>query len=267
MDLKELYQECSKELFFIAGPCVLESLELGMEVGEELATLGSELGVRIVFKSSFDKANRSSIHSYRGPGLEKGLDWLGQIRDKTGLPVTTDIHIPEQASPVSEIADILQIPAFLSRQTDLLLAAADTQRIVNVKKGQFLAPWDMENVCNKLQQAGNSNIILTERGNFFGYNNLVVDFRSLPLMQNIGPPVVFDATHSVQIPGGQGGSSGGQRDFVPVLARSAVAAGCNGIFTEIHPDPAKALCDGPNSWPLQDISFLYKALINIRKAL
>ncbi len=267
MDVKKLYQECSQELFFIAGPCVLESLELGMEVGEELATLGRELGVRIVFKSSFDKANRSSIHSYRGPGLEKGLDWLGQIKEKTGLPVTTDIHLPEQAPLVSQVSDILQIPAFLSRQTDLLLAAADTQKIVNVKKGQFMAPWDMENVCNKLQQAGNNNIIFTERGSCFGYNNLVVDFRSLPLMQNIGTPVVFDATHSVQIPGGQGGSSGGQRDFVPVLARSAVAAGCNGIFTEIHPDPDKALCDGPNSWPLQDISLLYKGLINIRKAL
>ncbi|MFW6415752.1 MAG: 3-deoxy-8-phosphooctulonate synthase [Thermodesulfobacteriota bacterium] len=267
MDLREFYRKCSQELFFIAGPCVLESLELGMEVGEELASLGRELGSRIVFKSSFDKANRSSIHSYRGPGLEKGLDWLAQIREKTGLPVTTDIHLPEQASPVSEVADILQIPAFLSRQTDLLLAAADTQRIVNVKKGQFLAPWDMENVCNKLQQAGNDKIMLTERGSSFGYNNLVVDFRSFPLMQALGPPVVFDATHSVQIPGGLGGSSGGQRDFVPVLARSAVAAGCNGIFTETYPDPDRALCDGPNSWPLQDIRSLYKGLVNIGKVL
>lgn len=267
MDLQQLHRDFRDNLFFIAGPCVLESLELGMEVGEELASIGNELGVRIVFKSSFDKANRTSIHSFRGPGLEKGLDWLGQIREKTGLPVTTDIHLPEQAEPVARVADILQIPAFLSRQTDLLLAAASTRAMVNVKKGQFLAPWDMENVCTKIRQGGNGNIILTERGSSFGYNNLVVDFRSLPLMQELGPPVVFDATHSVQIPGGHKDSSSGQRDFVPVLARSAVAAGCNGIFTETHPQPEKALCDGPNSWPLQEIKSLYNNLLNIRNSL
>ena len=267
MESEKLYQDCKENLFFIAGPCVLESLELGMQVAEELASVSKDLGINIVFKSSFDKANRTSIHSFRGPGLEKGMDWLGQIGQKTGLPVTTDIHHPEQAEPVSRVADILQIPAFLSRQTDLLWAAASTNSLVNVKKGQFLAPWDMENVCKKIRQAGKKGILLTERGSSFGYNNLVVDFRSLPLMQDLGPPVVFDVTHSVQIPGGYKDSSAGQRDFVPVLARSAVAAGCNGIFTEIHPDPEKALCDGPNSWPLQNIHSLFKDLLNIRKSL
>jgi len=250
-------------LFFIAGPCVLESLDLGATIAESLADMGQRLQVPVVFKSSFDKANRSSLDSFRGPGLEDGLDWLTRIRERTGLAVTTDIHLPEQAALAAEAVDILQIPAFLCRQTDLLLAAAQTGRIVNVKKGQFLAPWDMANVVDKLRAGGCSDIWLTERGSGFGYNNLVVDMRSIPIMQGLGRPVVFDATHSVQLPGGRGSASGGQREFVPVLARAAVAAGCSGVFLEVHPDPDRALCDGPNSWPLQETERLMRELLRI----
>lgn len=217
----------------------------------------------MVFKSSWDKANRTSGAGFRGPGLTTGLEWLARIKEETGLPIVTDIHLPDQAAPVAEVADILQIPAFLSRQTDLLLAAAATTRIVNVKKGQFLAPWDMAPVKNKIEAAGNPRILLTERGASFGYNNLVVDYRSFPIMQELGVPVVFDATHSVQIPGGQGTSSGGQRQFVPVLARAAAAAGVNGVFLETHPDPDRALCDGPNSWPLARLEGLLRELAAI----
>jgi 2-dehydro-3-deoxyphosphooctonate aldolase (KDO 8-P synthase) len=261
-------------LFFIAGPCVLESLELALEVGLKLARIAQKLGVTIVFKSSFDKANRTSIKSFRGPGLATGLKWLEKIKVETGLPILTDIHTPDQAEPVAEVADVIQIPAFLCRQTDLLVAAARTGKIVNVKKGQFVAPWDMGQVVEKIKQSGataaaagtNDKIWLTERGAGFGYNNLVVDFRSLPIMQSLGFPVVFDATHSVQLPGGKGSCSGGQREFVPVLARAAVAAGCNGVFMEVHPDPDHALCDGPNSWPLDSTLSLFKDLLRLWRA-
>lgn len=236
--------------FLIAGPCVLESLDLAMTVAEELKAIAGDLGLPLIFKSSYDKANRTAGSSFRGPGLDQGLDWLAQIKSRTGLPVITDIHEPRQASLVAEVADVLQIPAFLCRQTDLLLAAARTGRIVNIKKGQFMAPWDMQGPVEKIRSEGFERIWLTERGSMFGYNNLVVDFRSLVIMKQFGCPVVFDATHSVQLPGGQGSSSGGQREFVPPLARAAVACGCQGLFMEIHPDPDKALCDGPNSWPL-----------------
>lgn len=256
-------------LFFIAGPCVLESLELALEVGLKLARIAQKLGVTIVFKSSFDKANRTSIKSFRGPGLATGLKWLEKIKVETGLPILTDIHTPDQAEPVAEVADVIQIPAFLCRQTDLLVAAARTGRIINVKKGQFIAPWDMGQVVEKIKQSGtiaDDKIWLTERGTTFGYNNLVVDFRSLPIMQSSGFPVIFDATHSVQLPGGKGTCSGGQREFVPVLARAAVAAGCNGVFMEVHPDPDHALCDGPNSWPLDGTLSLFKDLLRLWRA-
>lgn len=236
--------------FLIAGPCVLESLDMAMTVAVELQKIASDLDLPLIFKSSYDKANRTAGSSFRGPGLDTGLDWLAQIKSRTGLPVITDIHEPRQASLVAEVADVLQIPAFLCRQTDLLLAAARTERIVNIKKGQFMAPWDMSGPVAKIRSAGFDRIWLTERGSMFGYNNLVVDFRSLIIMKELGCPVIFDATHSVQLPGGQGSSSGGQREFVPHLARAAVACGCRGVFMEIHPDPDQALCDGPNSWPL-----------------
>lgn len=236
--------------FLLAGPCVLESLDLALGVALELRDIAQDLGLPVVFKSSFDKANRTSSGSFRGPGLKLGLDWLSQIKDKTGLPIITDIHESGQAAAVAEVADVLQIPAFLCRQTDLLLAAARTGRVVNIKKGQFLAPWDMRGPVEKIRAEGFSDIWLTERGSSFGYNNLVVDFRSLVILRELGCPVVFDATHSVQLPGGQGRASGGQREFVPHLARAAVACGCQGVFMEVHPDPDRALCDGPNSWPL-----------------
>ena len=263
MSSNPLYAASQTGLFFIAGPCVLEGLEPAMKTAEFLAGLKEELGVVVVFKSSFDKANRSSIASFRGPGLEKGLRWLEKIKLETGLPVLTDIHLPEQAEAVAGVVDVLQIPAFLSRQTDLLVAAAGTGAVVNVKKGQFLAPWDMQEVVRKIRQAGNDSIWLTERGVTFGYNNLVVDFRSLAIMKEFGVPVVFDATHSVQLPGGRGTASGGNREFVPVLARAAVAAGCDGVFLEVHPDPDRALCDGPNSWPLDRIYPLLEHLVSL----
>jgi 2-dehydro-3-deoxyphosphooctonate aldolase (KDO 8-P synthase) len=250
-----------KSLFVIAGPCVLESLDLALSVAEELAELGSKLGLPIIFKSSFDKANRSSLSSFRGPGLETGIAWLEKIRTASGLPVTTDIHTPDQAEPVAQVADVIQIPAFLSRQTDLLLAAARTGKIVNVKKGQFLAPWDMAGQVDKIRFTGNDAVWLTERGSSFGYNNLVVDFRSIPEMKKLGVPVVFDATHSIQLPGGLGSCSGGNREYVPLLARAAVASGCSGVFLEVHPDPDKALCDGPNSWPLSRLHPLLNELL------
>ncbi|MGE4506382.1 MAG: 3-deoxy-8-phosphooctulonate synthase [Desulfovibrionaceae bacterium] len=255
-----LFDASTKGFFVIAGPCVLESEDLAVAVATELAAVSSRLGVPLVFKSSFDKANRTSIASYRGPGMERGLSWLARAKVESGLPVVTDIHLPEQAAPVAEVADVLQIPAFLCRQTDLLVAAARTGRIVNIKKGQFLAPWDMKNAVGKVREAGGERIWLTERGASFGYNNLVVDMRSIPEMAAFGVPVVMDATHSVQLPGGKGECSGGQRQYVPVLARAAVAAGARGVFLEVHPDPDKALCDGPNSWPLDQVEPLLAQL-------
>ena len=223
-------------------------------------TICNGLSIPLIFKASYDKANRTSINAYRGPGLKEGLAILRKVKEALGLQVISDIHSIEQIAPAAEVLDILQIPAFLCRQTDLLVAAAKSGKIINVKKGQFLAPWDMKNVAGKIAASGNENIILTERGASFGYNNLVVDMRSFPVMRSTGYPVVFDATHSVQLPGGQGDSSGGQREFVEYLSRAAVATGIDGIFMEVHEDPDKALCDGPNSIPLNELPGLLKTL-------
>jgi 2-dehydro-3-deoxyphosphooctonate aldolase (KDO 8-P synthase) len=255
----------------IAGPCVIESRDLALEVAERVKAITEPLGIRYVFKASFDKANRSSGASFRGPGVAKGLAVLAEVKQKLELPVLTDIHESQQAALVAEVVDVLQIPAFLCRQTDLLLASAaavrGTDKTVNVKKGQFLAPWDMAQVVNKLREAGVENLWLTERGSSFGYNNLVVDFRSLPQMQALGCPVIFDATHSVQQPGGQGTTSGGQREFVAPLARAAMAVGVDGLFMEVHPDPSNALSDGPNMVPLHRLEPMLRQLVGLRAAL
>ena len=249
--------------FFVGGPCVIEGEAHALRHAKAISEICRGLNIPFIYKSSYDKANRTASTSFRGPGLDMGLTWLAEVKEATGLPVVTDIHLPEQAAPVSKVADVLQIPAFLCRQTDLLLAAAETGRIVNVKKGQFLAPWDMKNAVDKLKSTGNPRFWLTERGASFGYNNLVVDMRSIPIMQGFGAPVVFDATHSVQLPGGQGGSSGGQREYVQTLASAAVAAGANGVFLEVHPDPDRALCDGPNSLPLARLEQVLRRLMAI----
>jgi len=249
-----------RPLVLIAGPCVIESEEATLRHAERLLTICNGLSMPLIFKASYDKANRTSIGSFRGPGLKDGLKILAKVKQTLGLPVLSDIHSIEQIAPAAEVLDVLQIPAFLCRQTDLLVAAARSGRVINVKKGQFLAPWDMKNVAGKLAASGNENIILTERGVSFGYNNLVVDMRSFPVMRSSGYPVVFDATHSVQLPGGQGESSGGQREFVEYLSRAAVATGIDGIFMEVHEDPDKALCDGPNSIPLSELPLLLKKL-------
>jgi len=249
-----------RPLVLIAGPCVIESEEATLRHAERLLTICNGLSMPLIFKASYDKANRTSIGAFRGPGLKEGLRILAKVKESLGLPVLSDIHSIEQITPAAEVLDVLQIPAFLCRQTDLLVAAARSGRVVNVKKGQFLAPWDMKNVAGKLAASGNEDIILTERGVSFGYNNLVVDMRSFPVMRASGYPVVFDATHSVQLPGGQGESSGGQREFVEYLSRAAVATGIDGIFMEIHEDPDKALCDGPNSIPLSELPLLLKKL-------
>ncbi|WP_457639964.1 3-deoxy-8-phosphooctulonate synthase [Persephonella sp.] len=249
----------------IAGPCVIENEEVCFQVAEVLAGLQEKFpDVRFVFKSSFDKANRSSVHSFRGKGIDYGLSVLSQVKENYGLPVLTDIHESWQAKPVAEVVDILQIPAFLCRQTDLLLAAARTGKEVNVKKGQFLAPWDTKNIVEKLKFGGATKFYLTERGVSFGYNNLVVDFRSLPIMRQFAP-VIFDATHSVQLPGGQGSSSGGQREFVYPLAKAAVAVGVDGLFFETHPQPEKALSDGPNQVSLGEFPAVIEKLLKLRK--
>lgn len=236
----------SDKLTVLAGPCVIESQEILDKTAEGLKDITEKLGINFVFKSSFDKANRSSLKSYRGPGIEKGLEMLQKVKYKYNVPIVTDIHTPEQAQIASEVADILQIPAFLCRQTDLLVAAAKTGKIINIKKGQFLAPEQMGNLVKKVEDSGNNNILLTDRGTSFGYNNLVTDFRAISIMQEFGYPVVFDATHSVQLPGANGICSGGDRRFVPVLAKAAMAVGANALFFEVHPEPDKALCDGPN---------------------
>jgi 2-dehydro-3-deoxyphosphooctonate aldolase (KDO 8-P synthase) len=247
-------------LSLIAGPCQMESREHALEMAFALKEISERLDIGIVFKTSFDKANRTSARGQRGMGLEAALPVFAEIRERTGMPVLTDVHEASQCAAVAEIVDVLQIPAFLCRQTDLLVAAAKTGRVVNVKKGQFLAPWDMVNVAAKITENGNPNVMLTERGASFGYNTLVSDMRSLPIMAEIGAPVIFDATHSVQQPGGKGSSSGGQREFVPVLARAAVAVGVAGVFIETHPDPDKAPSDGPNMVPLADFSALIAEL-------
>jgi len=252
-----------RPLFLIAGPCVIESRELVFEVAEAMKAITDRLGIPYVFKASFDKANRTSASSYRGPGMDEGLKVLAEVREKVGVPVLTDVHEPGQVPAVADVVDVLQTPAFLCRQTDFIEAVAAAGKPVNIKKGQFLAPWDMDNVVRKAREAGNDAVMVCERGTSFGYNTLVSDMRGLASMRRTGCPVVFDATHSVQQPGGRGTASGGQSQLVPVLARSAVAAGVSGVFMETHPDPAEALSDGPNMWPLDRMEELLSALVEI----
>lgn len=252
-----------RPVFLIAGPCVIESEHLALDTAAILKGICADLGVPFIYKSSFDKANRSSGSSFRGPGIEQGLRILQRVREEIGVPVITDVHEDTPIDEVADVVDVLQTPAFLCRQTNFILKVAAAGRPVNIKKGQFLAPWDMTHVVDKARSTGNEQILVCERGVSFGYNNLVSDMRSLAVMRNTGCPVVFDATHSVQLPGGQGSSSGGQRQHVPVLARAAVAAGISGLFMETHPDPERALSDGPNAWPLDRMESLLKTLIAI----
>lgn len=262
MDMKRIklrnFEIGGDKLTIMAGPCAIESQEILNRTAEKLKEVTEKLGINYIFKSSFDKANRSSITSFRGPGLEKGLEMLAKVKSEFDLPIVTDIHNPDQAAVVAEVADVLQIPAFLCRQTDMLVAAAKTGKIINIKKGQFLAPEQMLPLIKKVEDSGNSNILVTDRGTSFGYNNLVVDFRGIQIMQQFNYPVVFDATHSVQLPGANGTSSGGDRRFVPLLAKSAMAAGANALFFEVHPDPDCAKCDGPNMIPLEKAETLFK---------
>ncbi len=246
--------------FLIAGPCVIESEELALSTANDLKQITTELGIPFIYKSSFDKANRSSGDSYRGPGMEAGLRILQKVREEVKVPVLTDVHEDTPLNEVSDVVDVLQTPAFLCRQTNFIQNVARTGKPVNIKKGQFLAPWDMKNVVDKARAVGNDQIMVCERGVSFGYNNLVSDMRSLAAMRDTGAPVVFDATHSVQLPGGQGSASGGQREYVPVLARAAIAAGVAGLFMETHPDPSRALSDGPNAWPLGQMKELLDTL-------
>ena len=254
-----------KPFTLIAGPCQLENEEHALKISSELKKITTDLGINLIYKTSFDKANRTSLKGKRGMGLEKSLPIFDKIRKEVGLPVLTDVHTAEQCSIVADHVDVLQIPAFLCRQTDLLIAAAKTGKIINVKKGQFLAPWDMANVIKKIEDSGNKNILITERGASFGYNTLVSDMRALPIMSRYGFPIVFDATHSVQQPGGMGEKSGGQREFVPYLARAAIAVGVGAIFMETHEDPDNAPSDGPNMVPLNEVKTLLKKLTEIDK--
>lgn len=252
-----------KPFFLIAGPCVIESEELALQTAQQLKQITTDLGIPFIYKSSFDKANRTSVNSFRGPGLEEGLRILQKVKDQFNVPVLTDVHEDTPLDEVASVVDVLQTPAFLVRQTNFIQAVASQGKPVNIKKGQFLAPWDMRNVVEKARATGNDQIMVCERGVSFGYNTLVSDMRSLAIMRDTGCPVVFDATHSVQQPGGQGARSGGQREFVPVLARAAVAVGISGIFMETHPDPDKALSDGPNAWPLGMLKELLEVLKSI----
>jgi len=249
--------------FLIAGPCAIESEQLALDTAIRLKGITERLGIPFIYKSSFDKANRSSIDSYRGPGMEEGLRILQKVKDEVGVPVLTDVHEDTDIQAVAEVVDVLQTPAFLCRQTNYITRVASAGLPVNIKKGQFLSPWEMKNVSNKAKSTGNEQIMVCERGASFGYNNLVSDMRSLAVMRDTGCPVVFDGTHSVQLPGGHGDSSGGQREFIPVLARAAVAVGISGIFMETHPDPANAKSDGPNAWPLDRMETLLKTLKNL----
>ncbi|MEN8136081.1 MAG: 3-deoxy-8-phosphooctulonate synthase [Thermodesulfobacteriota bacterium] len=255
-----------RPFLLIAGPCVLESEEMAMEVAGTLKEICARLGMSYVFKTSFDKANRTSLDSYRGPGIDKGLEIMARVREAIGVPIISDIHEVDQVEQAAAVLDILQIPAFLCRQTDLLVAAGKSGKPISLKKGQFLSPWDMKHAVSKIKWSGNRNLLLTERGAMLGYNNLVVDMRAFPVMRSMGCPVIYDATHSVQLPGGAGSSSGGQREFIPFLARAAVAAGIDGLFMEVHPDPANSLCDGPNSWPLDEIEPLLESILAIHQA-
>src|SRR5262249_6650275 len=259
--------DLSRDLFLIAGPCVIESRDHAFFMASELKKITAAHDIPFVFKASYDKANRSSVKAFRGFGMEEGLRILSEVREEFRIPILSDVHEPSQCEPAGKVLDILQIPAFLCRQTDIILAAARTGKIVNVKKGQFLAPWEMKNVVDKIRETGNERLLLTERGASFGYNNLVVDFRSFPIMQSFGCPVVFDVTHSLQLPGGLGQSSGGQPEFIPHLARAGVAAGVDGLFMEIHDNPAKALSDGPNALNLSLLPALLEQLLEIRQCL
>ena len=250
-------------IFLIAGPCVIESEAMAMETSIKLKEITGRLGINFIYKSSFDKANRSSGDSYRGPGIEEGLRILQKVKDEVGVPILTDVHENTPIDEVADVVDVLQTPAFLCRQTDFILRVANSGKAVNIKKGQFLAPWDMKHVVDKARSTGNQQIMVCERGASFGYNNLVSDMRSLAVMRETDCPVVFDATHSVQLPGGQGASSGGQREHVPVLARAAVAAGVSGVFMETHPNPAEALSDGPNAWPLDKMESLLGTMLEL----
>jgi len=263
MDLCGFKVGLDQPFFLIAGPCVIESEKMAMETSAELKAITEKLGIPFIYKSSFDKANRSSMDSFRGLGMAEGLRILQKVKDEIGLPVITDVHEDTPMDEVAEVVDVLQTPAFLCRQTNFILKVAATGKPVNIKKGQFLAPWDMKNVVDKALTTGNKNIMVCDRGVSFGYNNLVSDMRSMAVMRDTGCPVVFDATHSVQLPGGQGSVSGGQREHVPVLARAAVAAGLSGVFMESHPNPAEALSDGPNAWPLGKMESLLSMLKDI----
>ena len=253
------------EIFLIAGPCVIESEEIVFKTAERLTEITQKLGIPFIFKSSYDKANRSSIKSYRGPGIKKGLEILNKLKETFNVPIISDVHSVEQIEIAKELLDVIQIPAFLCRQTDLIVEAGRTGKPINVKKGQFLAPWDVKNIIEKIKSTSNEKIIITERGTSFGYNNLVVDFRSFPIIRSMGVFVVFDATHSVQLPGGAQVCSSGQREFVPYLSRAAVACGVDGLFFEVHPEPDKALCDGANMISLKDFQSLLQSLIEIYK--
>jgi 2-dehydro-3-deoxyphosphooctonate aldolase (KDO 8-P synthase) len=266
MKLCDFEAGLDKPLFLIAGPCVIESEQMAMQTATQLKEITSKLGIPFIYKSSFDKANRSSGTSFRGPGMEEGLRILQKVKDEVGVPVLTDVHEDTAMDEVASVVDVLQTPAFLCRQTNFILKVAATGKPVNIKKGQFLAPGDMKNVIDKARSTGNQHIMACERGVSFGYNNLVSDMRSLAIMRESNCPVVYDATHSVQLPGGQGTSSGGQREHIPVLARAAVAAGISGLFMETHPDPANALSDGPNAWPLQKMESLLSVLMKIDAA-
>ena len=254
-----------KHLGVIAGPCVIESRDHSLKMASEIKQISDKIKLPIIFKSSFDKANRTSIKSFRGPGIDKGMKILSDVKAETGLPVLTDVHTSDQAGIVAEVVDVLQVPAFLSRQTDILVAASKTGKPVNIKKGQFLAPWDVEHIVRKVEEAGSNNILLTDRGTQFGYNNLVADMRAIPLMKEYGYPVIFDATHSAQLPGGSGGHSSGMRDMIPTLARSAVAAGCSGVFMEVHDNVESAKSDAATQWPLNKLENLLIDLMNIHK--
>ena len=254
-------------LGMIAGPCVIENRDHSLEMSYAIKEVSDDVGIPIIFKSSFDKANRTSIKSFRGPGIEEGMRILSDVKTETGLKVLTDIHSPDQAGLVSDVVDIIQIPAFLSRQTDLLIAAAKTGKPINIKKGQFLAPWDVEHIVKKVEESGSQNMLLTDRGTQFGYNNLVADMRAIPLMKQFGYPVIFDATHSAQLPGGSGGHSSGMRDMIPTLARAAVAAGCNGVFMEVHNNVDKAKSDAATQWPLDKLASLLIELKKIHNSL
>jgi len=252
--------------FLIAGPCVVESEQLQIDTAATLKEITGELGINFIFKSSFDKANRTSLNSFRGPGMEEGLRVLAEVKRQLGVPVLTDVHEYTPMDEVAAVVDVLQTPAFLVRQTDFIRKVCEAGKPVNIKKGQFLSPWDMKPVVEKAKSTGNADIMVCERGASFGYNNLVSDMRSLAVMRDTGCPVVFDATHSVQLPGGQGSSSGGQREFVPVLARAAIAVGVSGVFMETHPDPSKALSDGPNAWPLDKMRALLETMLELDAA-